>query len=57
MSYMKPAKAHVSMHNSCSITEVFTVPQYKMGLDTRKPVFRVCGQVIPKPACSATETS
>ena len=28
-----------------------------LGCDLRKPVFGVSDQVIPKPACSATETS
>ena len=30
---------------------------YHMGLVARIPIFGVSDQVIPKPACSATETS
>ena len=33
------------------------IGELNMGSDARKPVFGVCNQVIPKPACSATETS
>ena len=37
-------------------SDMLTPNSYNMGLITRKPVFGVSDQFIPKPACSAAET-
>ena len=55
-SHLLAAMAQMTLHIHAGTSEPFAALIHTMGLDARKPVFRVSDKVSFKPVSSATET-